>query len=287
VTEESQNPPVVWGYMLLGEGRPDVSTQRRVMAFAGVDMSEIGTCWDDKLTQRTTRPQSQLEDRNILIKAVQAGDVVHFASLLCLGVSGTDVEWLLGQFRERGVTVVVHDGMDELVPGDDPAPMIENFEKRRVAMMAQRHRSKKAKKSRQEATMLGRLTPGIYRMKNGGLAEIWGRDGTNWNPRYPFYGLLPTNPDDDSWSERGVNWADAEFDLKERVGPLKDGRGDLATDPELLALLERAKDLPPLTPAQIKEQRISFVYGQLVDCAPSVTKDQVRAIDDAMYGRPE
>lgn len=146
--EESRKQAVTWGYMLVGRGRPPVETQRRVMAYAGVDMSEFGTLWHDKLSDRTTRPQSQLEDRNILIKAVDSGDTVHFAGLLCLGVSAVDVEWFLARLREKGATVVIHDGMDELMPGDDPAPIIESFEKRRAALMARRTRAKKAKKFR-------------------------------------------------------------------------------------------------------------------------------------------
>ena len=57
-------------------------------------------------------------------------------------------------------------------------------------------------------------------------------------------------------------------------------------NPELDALIERARQMPPMTPAQIKEQRISFAYGQMMDCAPHLTKDDIRAIDDATYGVP-
>ena len=120
-----------------------METQRRVMAHAGVDLSDYGTCWEDTLSARTTRPQTQLESRNILLKSVMSQDTVHFASLLCLGVSAVDVEWLLGELRDRGVSVVIHDGVDELMPGDDPAPIIESFEKRRAALMARRTRAKK------------------------------------------------------------------------------------------------------------------------------------------------
>ena len=140
---ESKNPPVTWGYLLLGPGRPDRATQRRVMAHAGVDMGEYGTCWDDTMTPRTTRPQTQLESRNLLLRAVMPGDAVHFASLLCLGVSAVDVEWLLGELRDRGVSVVIHDGVDELSPGDEVIQIITDFDKRRAALMARRTRAKK------------------------------------------------------------------------------------------------------------------------------------------------
>lgn len=55
------------------------------------------------------------------------------------------------------------------------------------------------------------------------------------------------------------------------------------TDPKLAALLERAKDAPPMTPAQIQEQRISFVYGQLPHDNP-LTKDDIRRMDYERYG---
>jgi hypothetical protein len=56
--------------------------------------------------------------------------------------------------------------------------------------------------------------------------------------------------------------------------------------PELNALLERARQAPPMTWAQRREQRISFVYGQMMDCAPHITREDVEAAHDAMYGRP-
>ena len=49
-------------------------------------------------------------------------------------------------------------------------------------------------------------------------------------------------------------------------------------------LLARARTLPPMTPAQLRAQRISFAYGQLMDCAPHVTKEEVERIHDQMYG---
>ena len=128
--------------MLIGPGRPDIATQRRVMAHAGVDMTEFGTLWSDTLAPRTTRPQTQLESRNILLKSVVKGDTVHFASILCLGVSATDFYWFLGGLQDRGVNVVIHDGVDEIYPDDNLRPIIADFEKRRAALMARRTRAK-------------------------------------------------------------------------------------------------------------------------------------------------
>lgn len=56
--------------------------------------------------------------------------------------------------------------------------------------------------------------------------------------------------------------------------------------PELAALLERAKDLPPMTPAQLREQRISWAYGNCAIENPNVTREMVERIHDEMYGRP-
>ena len=49
----------------------------------------------------------------------------------------------------------------------------------------------------------------------------------------------------------------------------------IATDQELFRRLEAASK-HRMTPAERREQRISFVYGQLMDCAPHVTKEQIR-----------
>lgn len=40
-------------------------------------------------------------------------------------------------------------------------------------------------------------------------------------------------------------------------------------------LLKEAKDYK-MSPEERFEQRVSFVYGQLMDCNPNITKDQVR-----------
>jgi hypothetical protein len=56
--------------------------------------------------------------------------------------------------------------------------------------------------------------------------------------------------------------------------------------PDLERLLEQARNLPPMTPEQVRQQRISFVYGQLMDCAPNVTREQVERAHDSIYGKP-
>lgn len=54
--------------------------------------------------------------------------------------------------------------------------------------------------------------------------------------------------------------------------------------PELIAriraLFEQVRDLPPMTAAQMREQRISFVYGNLAMHNPAITREMVeRAVD--------
>lgn len=53
--------------------------------------------------------------------------------------------------------------------------------------------------------------------------------------------------------------------------------------PELDRLLKEAASRP-MTPAEIWDQRVSWAYGQMMECAPEVTREQVeqRAVD--MYG---
>ena len=57
----------------------------------------------------------------------------------------------------------------------------------------------------------------------------------------------------------------------------------LFTNPKLDRLLKEAAKRP-MTPAERREQRISFVYGQMMDCAPHLTKDDIRRIDAEMRG---
>jgi hypothetical protein len=54
------------------------------------------------------------------------------------------------------------------------------------------------------------------------------------------------------------------------------------TDPELLALLERARGYK-MTPEEMREQRISFVYGNVAMENPTITREQVEAI---LFGEP-
>lgn len=52
---------------------------------------------------------------------------------------------------------------------------------------------------------------------------------------------------------------------------------------ELIRLLKKAKD-HVMTPAEIWDQRVSFVYGQMMDCAPQITREQVEQHATEEYG---
>jgi hypothetical protein len=54
--------------------------------------------------------------------------------------------------------------------------------------------------------------------------------------------------------------------------------------PELDRLLEAARRLPPMTPAQLRLQRISFAYGNTSFDNDRITKEMVEQIHDEMYG---
>lgn len=134
---------VIWGYILTGPGRPPRETQRKVMGYVGAKVDGSGTIWEDVLPARATRPQNQLVERNYLLSAVKAGDQVHFASLLCLGVSGPDVDWLLDELKKRGATAIIHDGIREIDPTEDRTEVLADFERARHAMHVRRSRRKK------------------------------------------------------------------------------------------------------------------------------------------------
>jgi hypothetical protein len=57
--------------------------------------------------------------------------------------------------------------------------------------------------------------------------------------------------------------------------------------PKLDALIEAARKLPPMTPAQLRAQRISFAYGNTSFENPRITREMVERIHDEIYGRPE
>jgi len=60
--------------------------------------------------------------------------------------------------------------------------------------------------------------------------------------------------------------------------------------PELDALLKQSielyENMTPLEKARMNwDQRISFVYGQMMDCAPHITREEIIAICEQEYGK--
>ena len=50
-------------------------------------------------------------------------------------------------------------------------------------------------------------------------------------------------------------------------------------EPDLASLLKKAADAPPMPPAEMREQRISFAFGNASLDNPHVTKEMVRDAD--------
>lgn len=56
---------------------------------------------------------------------------------------------------------------------------------------------------------------------------------------------------------------------------------------KLMRLLEESTKRP-MTPQEIWDQRVSFVYGQMMDCAPHITREDIERQATKIYGpRPE
>lgn len=51
--------------------------------------------------------------------------------------------------------------------------------------------------------------------------------------------------------------------------------GDIKANPELLRVLEKSREIP-VTEAELREQRISFAFGNAPADAKDITKDSVR-----------
>lgn len=57
-------------------------------------------------------------------------------------------------------------------------------------------------------------------------------------------------------------------------------------NPELERLLKWAAQQPPMTPAQLRAQRISWAYGNCAIENPRITREMIERIHDEMYGKP-
>ena len=96
-----------WGYVLVAPGRPSRKVQMDRMAALGLDVGEPGTVWMDRVSRGSTRPRTQLDARNDLLNAIQAGDTVHVAKPFCTGLSEADVLWFGRELASRGVRLAV------------------------------------------------------------------------------------------------------------------------------------------------------------------------------------
>ena len=55
-------------------------------------------------------------------------------------------------------------------------------------------------------------------------------------------------------------------------------------NPVLKRLLAESRNRPPMTPAQLREQRISYAYGNCAIDNPRITREMVERIHDEIYG---
>ncbi len=65
------------------------------------------------------------------------------------------------------------------------------------------------------------------------------------------------------------------------MGDRKQFFGEIKTDPELQRLLQATRNIE-VTEADLKEQRISFAYGNAPVKAKDITKDSVRQASEHM-----
>lgn len=132
----------IWGYVLEGPGRPDLATQRQVLAIAGVDLADGISYWHDILPPRSTRPRSALPAREALSKVPRSGDLLVVATLLVLGLSKEDVRWFVGEIRSRGASVLVHDLGLTIDPTTQLEELLGRYDRARSALYVRLSRAR-------------------------------------------------------------------------------------------------------------------------------------------------
>jgi hypothetical protein len=65
--------------------------------------------------------------------------------------------------------------------------------------------------------------------------------------------------------------------------PRPNAMRDTPTDPELNRLLKEGAKRP-MTPCEVWDQRVSFVWGQMMDCAPEITRAEIEQQVARFYG---
>lgn len=113
-----------WGYILEGPRRPKLAEQQETLFALGVDASDDGTVWHDKIKKGSTRPRGQLVGRNDLVRAAMPGDTVVVAAPFCLGVSRRDAAWFIEALGDKRVTVIVTGGASRIEPGGDASDIL-------------------------------------------------------------------------------------------------------------------------------------------------------------------
>lgn len=61
------------------------------------------------------------------------------------------------------------------------------------------------------------LHRGQYRMRNGQIVHIYGKDSDKDANPYPWLGEIPNHPDDGGWDSDGKSWCHERFDIIEHL----------------------------------------------------------------------
>lgn len=98
---------VQWGYILVAPGRPSYDEQIGFLADLGITADRYGPVWLDEIRKGSTRPKTQLVERNDLMLAAWSGDAVHVFNPICLGLSAADITWFAAELIGKGVRLYV------------------------------------------------------------------------------------------------------------------------------------------------------------------------------------
>lgn len=142
MAKTSNTPPTVVGYILEAAGRPSVEQQEAILGLHGVEIGPAEKCFRDAVTKRTTRPQSVLTSRGVLLSYLHTGDTLVVAGVECLGLSEADVRWFLDQVSEIGVKIIVDGGTVVVEPESDTTAIIERVRRHQKALHMRNYRAK-------------------------------------------------------------------------------------------------------------------------------------------------
>jgi hypothetical protein len=138
----------VWGYILLGPGRPPLQKQRDFLRIAGVKVDGAHPpVWLDKIEGGAKGPGSgrrQLDERNGLLLASQEGDKVVAATPYCLGLSEGDVRWFIDELRVRKISLVVSSAAKQVTPEADAKELLAEVAREQNTANVAAYRSRKS-----------------------------------------------------------------------------------------------------------------------------------------------